>query len=156
MKKYSWNILFKTLILGGYLSAVNFYNCPFELRIEACDAHEQYNFLFLIAFAIITRLFEAVNVCILSIQHQEREAAPVAAADATAVEPNKCGAAKCIVKKSGKVIGVFGAIIVMHALYTGFHANAIATKALGISEDVEYVTRVQFAFSDNLKVISFF
>lgn len=156
MKKYSWNILFKTVILGGYLSCVNFYNCPFELRIESCDKLEAYNFVFLIAFAVITRLFEAVNVCILSIQHQEREAAPVAAADATAVEPKKCGAARCIVKKSGKVIGFFGAIIVIHALYTGFHANSIATKALGISEDVEYVTRVQFAFSDNLKVISFF
>jgi len=40
IKKYSWNILFKTIILGVYLSAVNFYNCPFEERIEACDALE--------------------------------------------------------------------------------------------------------------------
>jgi len=40
MKSYKWTVLYKTIILGAYISAVNFYNCPFEITINACLAIE--------------------------------------------------------------------------------------------------------------------
>ena len=157
MKKYSWSVLYKTIVLGAYISAVNFYNCPFEERIEACDSIAVYNCGFLISFTLITKLVQLINICILSIQQQERDAEPVqaAVADEAAVEPKTAKCSKKIVGKTGKLIGLVGAITVFKALYTGFNAQSIATKGLGIPADLIYVTREQYALSDNLKVISF-
>jgi len=53
------------------------------------------------------------------------------------------------------LIGLVGAITVFRAMYIGFNAQSIASKGLGIPGDLEYVTREQYALSDNLKVISF-
>lgn len=79
----------------------------------------------------------------MSIQQQERETEPVvqAVADEAVVEPKTCGLALKIAGYSGKLIAVVGAITILKALYTGFHAHSIATKALGLSADLEYVTR---------------
>lgn len=126
-------MVFKTIVLVAYISAVNFYNCPFEVSIDACNARAYYNFLFLLAFTVITRLFELVNCCILSIQSQEREADPVQATTEP-VEAKNSGCALKIASWSGRLISVVGAIIVVKALYKGFHAQTIANRALGITE----------------------
>jgi len=104
---------------------------------------------------LITKLAQLINVCILSIQQQERAVAPVPISAAEPVEPKTSECSLKIAAYSGKVIAFVGAITVFKALYTGFHAQSIANKALNITEGAEFVTRDQFALSDNLKVISF-
>jgi len=58
----------------------------------------------------------------LSIQQQERAAAPVPISAAEPVEPKTSECSLNIAACSGKVIAFVGAITVFKALYTGFHA----------------------------------
>lgn len=94
---------------------------------------------------MITKLAQLINVCILSIQQQERAAAPVPIASAEPVEPKTSECSLKIAGISGKVIALVGAITVFKALYTGFNAQSIANKALNITEGAEFVTRDQYA-----------
>lgn len=138
MKYYGWSIVFKTIILVGYITAVNFYNCPFEEIIEACVRLEEYNFVHLMAFAIITRLFEMVNYCIMAIQKQELEAFPPLTDDVSVqpvqqVEPKKFEWSLKIATVTSKIISVVGFVVLCKAFYKGFYASSISNKYLGIS-----------------------
>jgi len=59
-----------------------------------------------------------------------------------------------LIKITGRAIAAVGALMAIKAVYNGFNAQAIAIETLGTTTS-EFVTRKQFAFTDNLRVISF-
>lgn len=155
MKKYSWTILLKTVLLIVYFFGVNFSNCPLTGH-EPCDAATTYNGLFLVMFGLITRMTEGICACTISIQEQERDANPVPiSVEEPQTNESTCNISLKIAVWTGRIVAVVGIICVLKGLYKGFNARSIAIRKLGISADADYVTRDQYAMTDNIRVISF-